>query len=151
MALREDGPASLSGDGHPLTDPHSEGAEEASGELLDKRSLIDDIGSLVEDAKLYLDAELSYQKTRARFVGDRVKKTIVFALAAGFVSILATVGLTVGLLLALAPLITAWGATAIVVIGYLLLAYFLIRKAGAAWRGAMSAMRDEKDAGKDDG
>ncbi|WP_120078511.1 hypothetical protein [Aurantiacibacter odishensis] len=109
------------------------------------RSLADDLEALVEDARIYLDAELSYQKTRAGFVADRLKKTIAFGAVAAFLAVLALIGLTVGLIIALTPLITAWGATAVVVLGILLIAYLLVRKAGQAWNSMMGAMKDKEE------
>ncbi|KLE33615.1 hypothetical protein AAW01_02100 [Aurantiacibacter gangjinensis] len=128
-------------------DPAAPLAEEHAG----SRSLLDDIEALYDDARLYLDAELSYQKTRAGFVADRVKKTIAFAVVAAFIAVLATIGLTVGLIIALTPLITAWGATAVVVLGLLLIAYLLVRKAGKTWNGMMAAMNSEEEEMPDDG
>ncbi len=110
------------------------------------RSLADDLEALVEDARIYLDAELSYQKTRAGFVADRLKKTIAFGAVAAFLAVLALIGLTVGLIIALTPIITAWGATAVVVLGILLIAYLLVRKAGQAWNSMMGAMKEQQDA-----
>ena len=117
------------------------------------RSLLDDIEALYHDARTYLDAELSYQKTRASFVADRVKTTIVFGVVAGFLAILATIGLTVGLIIALTPLVTAWGATAIVVGVLLLLAYLMVRKASSAWSNMTAVMAEDgqADDGADDG
>ncbi|WP_271077913.1 phage holin family protein [Aurantiacibacter sp. MUD61] len=123
----------ISGDETPPASP-SQDAAAARG------SLFDDVEALIDDARTYVDAELSYQKTRASFVGDRVKKTIAFGIVAAFFAVLATIGLTVGLIIALTPLVTAWGATAIVVLAWLLVAYLLARKAGNAWGEASSAM-----------
>lgn len=109
------------------------------------RSLADDLEAMVEDARTYLDAELSYQKSRAGFVADRLKKTIAFGAAAAFLAVLALIGLMVGLIIALTPLITAWGATAVVVLGILLVAYLLVRKAGQAWNSMMDAMKPEEE------
>lgn len=109
------------------------------------RSLADDIEALIEDARIYVDAELSYQKTRAGFVADRLKKTIAFGAVAAFLAVLALIGLTVGLIIALTPLITAWGATAVVVLGILLIAYLLVRKAGKAWKSMMGAMKESQE------
>lgn len=116
-----------------------------AGAAADKRSVIDDLEALVDDARTYLDAELSYQKTRAGFVANRLKKTVAFGAVAAFLAVLAMIGLTVGLIIALTPLITAWGATAVVVLGILLVAYLLVRKAGAAWQSMMGAMKEEQD------
>lgn len=109
------------------------------------RSLVDNMEALLEDARIYIDAELSYQKTRAGFVADRLKKTVAFGAVAAFLAVLALIGLTVGLIIALTPLITAWGATAVVVLGILLFAYILVRKAAAAWKSLMRAMKENED------
>lgn len=125
---------------YPQADPAAE-PERTAG----TRSLAEDLESLVEDARIYIDAELSYQKTRAGFVADRLKKTIAFGAVAAFLAVLALIGLTVGLIIALTPLITAWGATAVVVLGLLLLAYLLVRKAANAWNAIMGAVKEEED------
>lgn len=116
-----------------------------AGQTAGTRSLADDLEALVDDARIYIDAELSYQKTRAGFVADRLKKTILFGAVAAFLAVLALIGLTVGLIIALTPLITAWGATAVVVLGILLIAYLLVRKAGTAWNSMMGAMKENED------
>lgn len=132
------------GDETPLADAASTGAPA-------ERSLFDDMEALIDDARTYWDAELSYQKSRAGFVGNRVKKTIAFGAVAAFFAVLATIGLTVGLIIALTPLITAWGATAVVVLGLLLIAFLLVRKAGAMWNEAAEAMNPpvEEEASND--
>lgn len=126
--------------GYPQDDPAIPADQPA-----ETRSLADDLEALVEDARTYFDAELSYQKTRAGFVADRLKKTIAFGAVAAFLAVLALIGLTVGLIIALTPLITAWGATAVVVLGILLVAYILVRKAGNAWNSMMGAMKEQED------
>ena len=128
-------------------DPSALPADESAG----SRSLMDDIEALFEDARTYIDAELSYQKTRAGFVADRVKTTIALAIVAAFLAVLATIGLTVGLIIALTPLITAWGATAAVVLGLLLIAYLLVRKAGNTWKGMVEAMQSDDEETPEDG
>lgn len=102
--------------------------------------------TLVEDLRTYVDAELNYQKTRASFVADRIKKTIVFGAVAAFVAVLALIGLTMGLIIALTPHLTAWGATAVVVLGLLLIAAYLASKAGKAWNSMMAEFKGEEDA-----
>ncbi|WP_338244756.1 phage holin family protein [Aurantiacibacter hainanensis] len=129
----------------PTTPPPQADPAPPADQPADTRSLADDLEALVDDARTYLDAELSYQKTRAGFVADRLKKTVAFGVVAVYLAVLATIGLTVGLIIALTPLITAWGATAVVVLGLLLLAYLLVRKAGNAWQSLMGAMKPEED------
>ena len=83
-------------------------------------SLVDDIVDLVDDGKTYAEAEFRYQKTRIAFAADRGKSGIVFILGALAFIHLALIALVVGLVIALEPLVTIWGALAIVV-GLLLL------------------------------
>ncbi len=118
-----------------------------AGQPAETRSLADDLEALLEDARTYMDAELSYQKTRASFVADRVKKTVAFGAIAAFLAVLALIGLTMGLIIALTPHLTAWGATAVVVLALLLIAAILASKAGKAWNSMMAEFRSEEDPG----
>jgi Flp pilus assembly protein TadB len=107
------------------------------------RSLRDDVEALIEDGKTYLETELVYQKTRAAFVADGAKGAVIYgALAAAFGS-LALVGLTVGLIIALTPLLTAWGASAVVVALLVLAAWIALRAASARWNRLMQAIESD--------
>ena len=77
-------------------------------------SLIEDVRNLVDDGKTYLEAELQYQKSRAALVAGRGRSGAIYGVIALALVHLALVALVVGLVIALAPLITAWGATAAV-------------------------------------
>ena len=140
---RGDIPAILpdSGEIQPSDAPDDQGLTAPSG---DHRSLVDDIEDLVLDAKTYIDAELSYQKTRASFVGASVKRMLAFGVIAAVLVFFAAIGLTVGLIIALTPLITAWGATAVVVGVMVLLALLLVRGAAKAWSDMMAAIKEEE-------
>lgn len=108
------------------------------------RSLLEDVEALIDDGKTYLEAELAFQKTRAAFVGDRAKSAIAFGAAALLFVSLALVGLTVGSIIALTPLLTAWGATAAVV-GLLLFATLLAALAArGSVKGLMSAFASDE-------
>ncbi len=112
-----------------------------------ERSLIEDVEALIDDGKTYLEAEIAYQKTRAAYVTDKAKSALVYgALAAAF-GFLALVGLTIGLIIALTPLLTAWGASALVVGLLLTGAALAARAASARWNGLMSAIAAAGDAG----
>ncbi len=110
-------------------DPLPETDEEA-----DERSLLDDVGAAIEDGKTYLEAELAYQRTRAAFAADRAKDAAVFAALGGALALLALVALTIGLVIALVPLLTAWGAAAVVTGAWLALSVVFLRMAAARWR-----------------
>lgn len=90
-------------------------------EVLSDNSLADDIGALIDDGKTYAEAEIAFQKSRLSFAANRGKTGALSALFALAVLHLALVALVLGSILALTPLFTAWGATAMVV-GILLLA-----------------------------
>lgn len=146
--LREEGPAILpdSGDIRLPDPPGANAGQEASDTT---RSLVDDIEELILDAKTYFDAELSYQKSRASFVGNALKRTVAFAVVAAVLALFAFGGLVVGLIIALTPLITAWGATAVVVGALLLLAYLLVSKAAESWGEMMAAIHEDSPEDKD--
>lgn len=92
-------------------------------------SLADDITALLDDGRTYLEAEVQYQKSRAAFALNRGKSGAVYGIAALALLHLALVALVVGLVIALSPLITPWGATAAVVAALALGAAFLGLKA----------------------
>lgn len=109
----------------------------------DERSLMEDVEALIDDGKTYLQAEIAYQKTRAAYVADKAKGAVLYgAIAAGF-AVLALIGLTVGLIIALTPLLTAWGASALVVVLLMLGAFLAARAAGKRWTRLMAAIQSE--------
>ncbi|AKH41488.1 F0F1-type ATP synthase assembly protein I [Altererythrobacter atlanticus] len=103
------------------------------------RSLLEDVEALVEDGRTYLEAELNFQKTRAAFAADRAKKIAALGIGAAIVVFLALIGLTVGLIIAFMPMLTPWGATALIVGLWLLAAFLMLRKAASHWEELMSA------------
>jgi hypothetical protein len=107
-----------------------------AGEL--ERSLFDDVQAAIEDGKTYLEAEVTYQRTRAAFAADSFKDAALFAGLSMSLGLLALVALTVGLVIALQPLLTAWGSVAAVTGAWLLLAAIFMRMAAARWRKVIS-------------
>lgn len=101
------------------------------------RSLLDDLRLLAGDARTFADAELRYQKSRAQVFGGAIGKIAGLAVAALLLVSLALVGLVVGLIIALTPLITAWGATAVVVGGLVILASTAVLWAKSLWNRLM--------------
>jgi hypothetical protein len=114
--------------------------ESDDADVAELRSLRDDVEALIEDGKTYLETELVYQKTRAAFVADRAKGAVVYGAIAAALAVLALVGLTVGLIIALAPLLTAWGSSAVVVGALLIGAVIFMRMASKQWNGLMQAI-----------
>ena len=77
-------------------------------------ALVGDLRQLAGDAKNLAEAELAYQASRAKVAGEAARNVAIFGVVAFVLAFFALGALTVGLLLALTPLVTAWGATAIV-------------------------------------
>ena len=122
----------------PAALPEDTGPAGYEGEEPD-RSLLEDVEALIEDGKTYLEAELAFQKTRAAFVAQGAKGIAGFGALAAGLAVLALIDLTVGLILALTPLITAWGATAVVVGALLIGAWLCVRSALKRWRAISAA------------
>lgn len=104
------------------------------------RSLLEDVEALIDDGKTYLEAELAYQKTRAAYVADKAKGALIYGAVAAAFAFLALIGLTVGLIISLTPILTPWGASALVVALLLTGAIVAARVAGRRWNKLMSAI-----------
>ncbi len=96
--------------------------------------LRDDVTALVEDARNYAEAEIAFQKTRAALAGKHGARALVMLVLALALLHLALIALAVGAVIALAPLVTIWGAIAIVV-GVMLIGVAVL---------VMSAFKDGK-------
>ena len=97
----------------PEPDTPAEGAEAEDNATF--ASLKDDLTVLVEDARTYAAAEIAFQQTRAGLAGKSGVRALVYLVLALVLLNLALVALAVGAVIALAPLVTIWGAIAIVV------------------------------------
>jgi hypothetical protein len=123
--------------------PESPASPNAAASDPADRSLADDLRRLSEDARALARAELAYQKSRAAFAGQEAKRIALLGLLAGVLTFFALMALTLGLVLALTPLLTAWGATAAVVGGLLVIAALCALVAFGRWRRMMAALSDE--------
>ncbi len=96
-----------------------------------ERSLADDVNALIDDGKTYIEAEVAFQKTRLSLVVDRSKSGVVFILAALAFLHLALIGLVIGSIISLIPLVGPFPAT-LIVVGVLLIgmAIFLLMAKG---------------------
>ncbi len=83
-------------------------------------ALRDDLTALVDDARTYAEAEIAFQKTRAGLAGKAAGRALALLVLAIVLLHIALIALAVGAVIALAPLVTIWGAIGIVV-GVLLL------------------------------
>lgn len=84
-------------------------------------SIIEELGGLIEDAGLYATAELAFQKNRAKLAGKNVAIAALVIVLALILLHLSLIALAVGMVMALEPIFTIWGAIGIVV-GIMLLA-----------------------------
>ncbi len=130
--------------GSPRSADEGLAAPELAAEIADENSpsfsaLKDDLTALVEDARTYAAAEIAFQKTRAGLVGKKAGLALVFLVLALVLLNLALIALAVGAVIALAPLVTIWGAIAIVV-GVLLIGVVLLVIAAASQGSALGAM-----------
>lgn len=88
----------------------------------DDVTLAEDLRLLADEAKVLAKAELGFQKARAAYAGQQVKK-IVGLLVVGLVLLFfAAMAAVVGLVIALGQVIGAWGAMAVVTLGLAVLA-----------------------------
>ena len=95
-------------------------------------TLGDDLSQLIDDGRALASAELAWQKSRAAFAGKQAGGIALLAVLAAALAFCALMALIFGLVLALAPLLGAWGAMGAVAGGVLLAA--LIAGALAAFK-----------------
>ncbi|MEO0063366.1 MAG: hypothetical protein RLZZ08_1926, partial [Pseudomonadota bacterium] len=103
---------------------------------------LEDAAAVLEDGRTYVEAELSYQKSRALFVVDRGKSALVYFMAGALLALLTLIGLTVGMLITLAQLIGPLFASAVVVLALGLGAILLLLAAQKRWVSLMDAFDD---------
>ena len=101
----------------PTAVPHDETLDAPAGP---DHSLIDDVKAMIDDGRTYVEAELHFQKSRAKFLSGRVGRAAVLGGIAALSAVLALVALTVGLVIGLTPILTIWGATAVVILLWLI-------------------------------
>jgi hypothetical protein len=83
----------------------------AIGEAARHRHLEDDLRALVDDGLTYARAEVGLQKARASYAVGRIKWIALLGAGAAVLAFFSLVALTVGMVVALAPLIGAIWAT----------------------------------------
>ncbi len=125
-------------------DPRAWAGEAQGGYVPGDLSLAEEVEALIEDGKTFLEAELAFQKTRAAFVAHQAKSAAILGAVAGICAVLALIGLTVGLIIALTPIVTAWGATALVAGGLLLAGALTASAAAKRWRRLNSALKPDR-------
>lgn len=110
--------------------------------------LIADLRRLADDARTLAQAELAYQASRAAVAGEAARSIALYGVLAAVLAVFALVALTVGLLLALVPLVTAWGATAIVAGGLAGIAFICVKLASRRWQRAKAAITGRATGGE---
>ncbi len=93
------------------TDP---GSEDVAGEDATAPSLAALLRALIEDAQTLVEAETGYWRRALGYALGRVKALAILLVLALFFLFFTLMALVVGLLLALAPLLGAWGALGLV-------------------------------------
>ncbi|HEX7751481.1 MAG TPA: hypothetical protein VF440_03695 [Novosphingobium sp.] len=131
MASRLDYPAL----DEPFGDADADAAEQAA-----ERSLVDDVRQLADDARRLAEAEVVYQKARTAFALAELRTIFALGLAAVAMVFIALMALTFGLILALSPHLTAWGATGVVVSALILATLACGTWASVLWRGMVARL-----------
>lgn len=106
-------------------DPASdiEASQPDDGEI--EETLVEEASAIIDDARNYAEAEIAFQKTRAKLAGRLVGASAGLVIVALILLHIALLALAVGLVIALEPIVTIWGAIAIVVGGMLLITALL--------------------------
>jgi predicted RND superfamily exporter protein len=99
----------------PADAPAAGGADRDNGAEDALTALRDEIAVLIDDARTYAEAEAAFQRTRATIAGKTAGRAIVLLVLALVLLHIALIALAVGAVFALAPLVSVWGAMAIVV------------------------------------
>ena len=119
--------------------------EESAGGRSAQPSLADDLLALFEDGKTYAEAELAYQKSRAGYTANRLKGALALGLGAFGVLHLALIALTVGVVIALTPLVGPWIATAIVTIALIIAGIIMLMMLKSRIDDIRNAFSDNAD------
>lgn len=119
----------------------------AHGEEARDRSLHDDLRVLAEEARTAAEAEFAFQKSRAAYAGKALPKIAGLLVGAAVLVFFAVMALVVGLVIALAPLLTPWGSMALVTIVLLALALLLALMARSRFETTMVIIGDDRGSG----
>lgn len=88
----------------------------------DKPGMIAQLRGLYDDGRELIDAEIGFQKARIAAVGRQVRAMALLAVVGLILISCALIALVVGTMIALIPLLGAWGAMGATVLGSLVLA-----------------------------
>lgn len=118
----------------------SEHAAVAVGDEARQRRLEDDLRDLVDHGLALARAEADLQKARGRYAAGRAKWIALLGALSAALAFFALVALTVGMVIALSPLIGAIGATLAVFGTLLLLALICAWTAAGQWKRMLAAL-----------
>ena len=107
-----------------------------------ERSLVDDVRQLVDDGRTLVEAELAYHKSRAVVAGQAAKSVAGWLSLALALLFFAMMALVLGLILILAPVLGAVGATLVVVAGLLVMGALSGMVAVRRWQRAAAQLSD---------
>ncbi len=96
--------------------PPPTGAEQA------KPGMIEQLRGLYDDGRTLVDAEIGFQKARLAAAGRQIRTMALLAIVGLILIGCALIALVVGTMIALIPVLGAWGAMAATVAGSLVLA-----------------------------
>ena len=88
-------------------------------------SLVEELAALIDGGRTYAEAELAFQRTRAKLTRRLIGVSLALVVVALILLHIAFLALAVGLVIALEPLLTIWGAIGVVFGGLLLLVALL--------------------------
>lgn len=108
------------------------------------RLLSDDLRLLIEDGRTLIEAELAYQKSRAIVTGSGIATVAGWAVAGFVIFLLAVIAALFGVVLELANLFGAAGATLIVVFSMLVLATICALIVQSKWRKIRRIIGDDQ-------
>lgn len=115
-------------------------------------SLAEDLRVLADQAKIYAQAEFAFQKSRAAYAAAESTTIALLYAAGGLLGFFATMAFVVGSVIALAPLLGAWGATAAVTLVLVAAVALCIVSARARTRRMLAVVQEnEENVGEDGG
>ncbi|PNU06164.1 hypothetical protein [Novosphingobium guangzhouense] len=108
-------------------------------------SLAQDLRRLADEAKAFAQAEITFQKSRAAFVGAETRSIVLLLIVAATLVFFAAMAFVVGTVIALGPVLGLWGAMAAVTLVLLMLAVFGALNARARLRRMMRIAGGSQD------
>lgn len=112
----------------------------------DHPTLPEDLRDLVGKGHKYALAELAFQKSRVAYAGSQARTVALLAVSAAVLVFFAVMALVVGAVIALAPVIGGWPATAVVTLTLLVVAFLFLLTAKSRWKRTMTLVADDRGA-----